>query len=82
MRKGKVLSLVISVLGVAIFGALPAQPEPSQPQVGPLLQALAIDASPKPFPAPSFTLPDLDGTSVELARFHGRVVMLYFWTTY
>jgi cytochrome oxidase Cu insertion factor (SCO1/SenC/PrrC family) len=32
--------------------------------------------------APGFTLPDLQGHSVRLEALRGRVVLLYFWTTW
>jgi cytochrome oxidase Cu insertion factor (SCO1/SenC/PrrC family) len=32
--------------------------------------------------APRFVLPDLDGRPAALEGFRGRVVLLYFWTTW
>jgi peroxiredoxin len=32
--------------------------------------------------APSFRLPDLEGRMVSLHDHQGKVVMLYFWTTW
>ena len=47
-----------------------------------LLETLGIDIPARPLRAPSFTLPGLDRTQVRLADLQGRVVMLYFWTTW
>lgn len=33
-------------------------------------------------PAPAFSLPDLDGKPRQLADHKGKVVMLFFWTTW
>lgn len=33
-------------------------------------------------PAPDFSLPDLDGRSVTLADFRGKVVLVFFWATW
>ncbi len=33
-------------------------------------------------PAPSFTLPALDGKTVRLEDFRGKVVMIVFWATW
>jgi cytochrome oxidase Cu insertion factor (SCO1/SenC/PrrC family) len=44
----------------------------------------ALDVQPyePPKPAPAFTLPDLDGKTVQLADFRGKVVWLFFWSTW
>jgi hypothetical protein len=48
----------------------------------PLLDALGLDIPARPLLARSFTLRRLDGTQIRLADLQGRVVMLYFWTTW
>lgn len=50
--------------------------------VRPRLEALGIGIPARPLAAPTFSLPDLDGTSVRLGDLRGRIVMLYFWTTW
>jgi cytochrome oxidase Cu insertion factor (SCO1/SenC/PrrC family) len=35
-----------------------------------------------PKPAPAFALPDLDGRTRQLADLRGKVVMVFFWTTW
>ena len=35
-----------------------------------------------PKAAPAFELPDLDGKTVRLEDFRGKVLLLFFWTTY
>jgi cytochrome oxidase Cu insertion factor (SCO1/SenC/PrrC family) len=33
-------------------------------------------------PAPAFALPDLDGKTVRLEDFRGKVLLLFFWATW
>ena len=33
-------------------------------------------------PAPAFALPDLDGKTVRLEDFRGKVVIVFFWATW
>ncbi len=44
----------------------------------------ALDMSPyePPKPAPSFALPDLDGKVTRLEDLRGKVVVLFFWSTW
>jgi peroxiredoxin len=35
-----------------------------------------------PKPAPALSLPDLDGKTRQLADLRGKVVMVFFWTTW
>jgi len=44
--------------------------------------SLGIQAYDPPKPAPPFSLPDLDGRTTTLAELRGKVVMLFFWTTW
>jgi cytochrome oxidase Cu insertion factor (SCO1/SenC/PrrC family) len=59
-----------------------AQSAAGQDEVRRLLEALGMDIPARPLLASSFTLPGLDRTQVRLADLQGRVVMLYFWTTW
>jgi cytochrome oxidase Cu insertion factor (SCO1/SenC/PrrC family) len=47
-----------------------------------LWDAAEVSRPVRPVDAPRFTLPDLDGRPTRLESFHGRVVLLYFWTTW
>ncbi len=44
--------------------------------------ALQIQPYEPPKPAPSFALPDLEGRTVRLEDFRGKVVLLFFWATW
>jgi hypothetical protein len=45
-------------------------------------EALALDRPSQAVEAPAFELRDLGGRAVSLGELRGRVVMLYFWTTW
>lgn len=49
---------------------------------GPDFEALQIQPYQPPKPAPDFSLPDLDGKARSLADVRGKVVLLFFWTTW
>ncbi len=44
--------------------------------------ALGIQPYEPPKPAPSFALPDVDGKTMGLEDFRGRVLILFFWATW
>lgn len=78
-------SLVVAVMiGVLSLGSLAyvcaGQPDSAVP--GHLWQAVGVARASPPVDAPGFGLRDLAGRSVRLADFRGRLVMLYFWTTW
>ena len=47
-----------------------------------LWEAADVSRVIRPFEAPQFVLPDLEGRRSGLQAFRGRVVLLYFWTTW
>jgi cytochrome oxidase Cu insertion factor (SCO1/SenC/PrrC family) len=49
---------------------------------GPDVEALGLQRYAPPKPAPAFELPALDGRPVRLADLRGKVVLLFFWTTW
>lgn len=44
--------------------------------------ALGLQPYEPPKPAPAFALPDLEGRTVRLEDYRGKVVLLYFWATW
>jgi peroxiredoxin len=63
---------VLLALAVAAGPAMAAQPDYAGMQLEPL----------EGKPAAPFALPDLDGKTVRLEDFRGKVVMLFFWATW
>jgi hypothetical protein len=47
-----------------------------------LLEALNLGRPTQKLEAPAFEVPTLGGKTVRLADLRGRVVLLYFWTTW
>jgi cytochrome oxidase Cu insertion factor (SCO1/SenC/PrrC family) len=67
--------LLAAAIGLATAAIPAAAAEPDWASFG---------ASPyePPKPAPSFSLPDLDGRSVALADLRGKVALVFFWATW
>ena len=49
---------------------------------GPDFNGMEVQAFDPPKPAPAFALQGLDGKTVRLEDFRGKVVMLFFWATW
>jgi cytochrome oxidase Cu insertion factor (SCO1/SenC/PrrC family) len=70
MRRLTIVGLALTLLTVGGAGAVPdfasLQVQPYQP----------------PKPAPAFALPGLDGKVTRLTDLKGKVVVVFFWTTW
>ncbi len=49
---------------------------------GPDFASMQVEPYDPPKPAPAFALPDLQGKRVRLEDLRGKVVLLFFWTTW
>ena len=67
--------LFVTALMLALFATLAVA-------AGPDFAAMQIQPYDPPKPAPAFALPDLQGKTVHLEDFRGKVVMLFFWATW
>jgi len=72
---------IVPVFLLGILLAL-ATPLDADEETRRLLQALLVDTPARPVAAPQFSLPELNGSAIRLADLQGRIVMLYFWTTW
>jgi len=77
----RLVAALVVALGLVAPGVTRPAPEASEHLRG-LLEALSIDMPSRPAAAPGFSLPGLDGRPIGLGDLRGRVVMLYFWTTW
>ena len=72
--KSKILSIFLVIVGAGIIVLLQTKDSSfnlsGRPRLG------------KGVPAPDFTLPDLDGKTVNLADYKGKVVLLNIWATW
>ena len=70
IRRIGIIGMALALLIVSGAGAAPDfasfQVQPYQP----------------PKPAPTFSLPSIDGRTVRLEDFHGKVVLLFFWASW
>jgi cytochrome oxidase Cu insertion factor (SCO1/SenC/PrrC family) len=67
------LSLVVTTLALLTAGGAGAAPD---------FASLQVQSYQPPKPAPAFALPSLDGRTVRLEDFRGKVVLLFFWATW
>jgi len=74
----------IGIVPVILFGILLAlaMPLDADEETRRLLQTLLVDTPLPPVAAPQFSLPELNGSAIRLTDLQGRIVMLYFWTTW
>ncbi len=49
---------------------------------GPDFAGMQVQPYDPPKPAPAFALPDIQGKTIRLADLRGKVVLLFFWTTW
>lgn len=72
--------LVTLIVALVIAGAS-AEPGGAAAGAEAVFAALDVQQPPTPAPAPELALPDLNGRTVRLSDFQGRVVLLSFFTT-
>jgi cytochrome oxidase Cu insertion factor (SCO1/SenC/PrrC family) len=68
----------VAVVGALLVAGLAVAAPAGSPDLG----ALGLEAYEPPRPAPAFSLPDLAGHTWNLADLRGKVVLLFFWTTW
>ena len=66
-------TLVVLALALLTVGGAGAAPD---------FASLQVQPYEPPKPAPSFSLPSIDGRTVRLEDFRGKVVLLFFWATW
>jgi cytochrome oxidase Cu insertion factor (SCO1/SenC/PrrC family) len=71
IRRSTIVLLALALLTVGSAGA-----------AGPDFASLKVQPYEPPKPAPAFALPSIDGRTVRLEDFRGKVVLLFFWATW
>ena len=66
-------TLAVATLALLTAGSAGAAPDFASLQVQPYQP---------PKPAPAFSLPSLDGRTIRLEDFRGKVLLLFFWATW
>jgi hypothetical protein len=74
--------LSVAMLGLALVGGMSQWGLLHAASVQEPMTALGPTAIPVEFAAPELRLADVQGTLVNLQDYWGKVVMLYFWTTW
>jgi cytochrome oxidase Cu insertion factor (SCO1/SenC/PrrC family) len=71
MKQVLATAMLVALVAVALAAA-----------ATPNFDAMQIQPYEPPKPAPALALPDLDGRTVQLQDFRGKVVLLFFWATW
>ena len=74
--------LVVGMLAIALFVLIPESSVAGPNALLRLVEGLGLDRPARRLAAPPFVLSGLEGTDIRLDDLRGRVVMLYFWTTW
>ena len=72
MTRGLAAAALLAVLA-AVASVTAAAPD---------FAAFGLQPYEPPKPAPAFALPDIDGRTARLEDYRGKVLLLFFWTTY
>jgi cytochrome oxidase Cu insertion factor (SCO1/SenC/PrrC family) len=67
------ITVVVVALALLAVGGVGAAPD---------FVSLQVQPYQPPKPAPAFSLPSIDGRTVRLEDLRGKVVLLFFWTTW
>jgi len=68
--RATVAAVALALLAVGSAGAAPD------------FASMQVQTYQPPKPAPAFALPSLDGRTVRLEDFRGKVVLVFFWATW
>jgi hypothetical protein len=71
-----------AMFGLALVGGMRQEALLHAASLQESMTALGLIAIPLEFAAPELRLADVQGTLVNLQDYWGKVVMLYFWTTW
>lgn len=84
-----VLMLLLALMVAACGGQTTAEPTPVPPTATPIVTVeettpppTEATTDPNAVPAPDFTLQTLDGESVSLSDYRGKLVMINFWASW